>query len=67
MSPSSSIDFNYTTFNPLEQHDTITDLPLEKRGLGGYGILIIKKIMDSVLYEYVNENNRLTIIKNIRQ
>jgi len=52
-------------FNPLELPETDTKVSLDKRGLGGYGVLIVKKMMDSVLYEYVNGKNRLTIIKNI--
>lgn len=52
-------------FNPLTAPETDINLPLEERGIGGYGILMVKKFMDSVHYEYKNGKNCLTIIKNI--
>lgn len=54
-------------FNPLELPETDINLPLEERGLGGYGVLIVKKLMDSVLYENINGKNHLTIIKHIHK
>jgi len=52
-------------FNPLVVPETDINLPLEERGIGGYGILMVKKFMDSVNYEYKNGKNCLTIIKQI--
>jgi anti-sigma regulatory factor (Ser/Thr protein kinase) len=63
------INLNFTDygkpFNPLKINETDISLPLEKRGEGGYGILIVKKIMDSVHYEYRDGKNVLTVTKHI--
>jgi anti-sigma regulatory factor (Ser/Thr protein kinase) len=65
----SRIKLNFTDygkpFNLLKINETDISLPLEKRGEGGYGILIVKKIMDSVHYEYRNGKNVLTVTKHI--
>ena len=50
-------------YNPLEKKDPDTKLPLEKRTIGGLGILIVKKSMDDVKYEYKDNKNILTLIK----
>lgn len=52
-------------FNPLAAPETDINLPIDERGIGGYGILMVKKFMDSVQYEYKNGKNCLTIIKQI--
>jgi anti-sigma regulatory factor (Ser/Thr protein kinase) len=52
-------------FNPLEKTDPDISASLEDRPVGGLGIFISKKWMDSIHYERVNGENRLTIRKNI--
>ncbi len=52
-------------FNPLEKPDPDITLPAEEREVGGLGIFIIKKTMDSVAYARENGENRLTMIKNL--
>ena len=52
-------------YNPLQNQDPDTSLPVEERDIGGLGILLVKKSMDSVLYEYDNGKNILTIIKTV--
>ena len=42
-----------------------TTLPLEERGIGGLGIFLTVKKMDSVVYDYVNGENVLTVKKTI--
>ncbi len=54
-----------TPYNPLEKKNPDTTLASEDREIGGLGIYIVKKSMDKVLYEFKNDKNRLTIIKNI--
>ncbi len=51
-------------FNALEAPHPDISLPLEERGIGGYGILIVKTIMDSIGYKYSGGKNHLTITKN---
>lgn len=52
-------------FNPLEKEDADTTLSAEERDIGGLGILMVKKSMDQVEYEYKNGKNILTIHKKL--
>ena len=52
-------------FNPLDKPDPDITLPAEEREIGGLGILITKKTMDSVTYAYENGENVMTMIKKI--
>ena len=51
-------------YNPLEHEDPDISLPLEERGIGGLGILMVKKTMDEVSYEYKKDQNIFKICKN---
>ena len=53
-------------YNPLEKPDADTTLNSEDRAIGGLGILLIKKTMDHVQYEYKDGMNILTIQKNLK-
>ena len=52
-------------FNPLERPDPNPNAPLEERGIGGWGIYLTKKYMDSVEYTYAHGKNTLTLTKII--
>ena len=52
-------------FNPLKQKAPDTSLPLNKRELGGMGILLIVGKMDTVAYEYADGENVLTVSKTL--
>lgn len=52
-------------FNPLDKEDPDITLSAEERPIGGLGIFLCKKLMDSVEYEFVNGCNKLTIRKRI--
>ena len=52
-------------YNPLARSDPDTSLPVEARPIGGLGVYIVKKSMDSVVYEYKDGKNVLTIKKKI--
>ena len=52
-------------FDPLNKQDPDITLPAEEREIGGLGIFITKKTMDSVEYVYENGKNILTMIKKI--
>ncbi|MBQ7545242.1 MAG: SpoIIE family protein phosphatase [Synergistaceae bacterium] len=54
-----------TPYNPLEKPDPDITLSAEERSIGGLGIYIVKKSMDSVSYEHKDGKNVLTIRKNI--
>jgi len=52
-------------FNPLEHKDPDLNLSLEDRQIGGLGILMVKKIMETVTYTHQNNKNTLTITQNL--
>ena len=52
-------------FDPLQKPDPDITLAAEEREIGGLGIFIAKKTMDSISYAYENGENILTMIKNI--
>ena len=52
-------------FDPLKKPDPDITLSAEDRDIGGLGIFIAKKTMDSLTYAYENGENRLTMTKTI--
>ena len=52
-------------FDPLQKPDPDITLSAEDREIGGLGIFITKKTMDSVSYAYENGENILTMTKKI--
>lgn len=52
-------------YNPLERPNPDVTLPADKRQIGGLGVYIVKKSMDSVSYRYENGENILTIRKKL--
>lgn len=57
---------NGKPFDPLKSSDPDTSLSAEDRKIGGLGIFLVKKTMDSVNYEFKNGQNILTIKKNVK-
>jgi len=53
-------------FNPLEREDPDIHASVEERAIGGLGIFMTKKIMDSVTYRREDGMNILTMIEAIR-
>ena len=54
-------------FNPLKKIDPDFPENVESAKIGGLGIMIIRKLMDGVLYERRDGKNRLTMRKNIQE
>ena len=52
-------------FDPLSLKKPNITLSAEERPIGGLGIFLISKIMDKVSYSRQNNQNILTLIKNI--
>jgi len=52
-------------FDPLAKKDPDITLSADERQIGGLGIFITKKTMDSLSYRYENGENILTMQKNI--
>ena len=52
-------------YNPLEKEDPDITLSAEEREIGGLGVFLTKKNMDSVSYSYENSQNIFTMKKKI--
>ena len=52
-------------FDPLKKPDPDITLSAEEREIGGLGIFIAKKTMDTLSYAYENNQNILIMIKKI--
>ncbi|MFI3175337.1 MAG: ATP-binding protein [Bacillota bacterium] len=50
-------------FDPLAKPDADITLSSEERGIGGMGILMVKKMTDSLSYRFENGNNILHLKK----
>lgn len=50
-------------FNPLSKEDPNITASSEEREIGGLGIYMVKRIMDEVTYDYIDNQNVLTLIK----
>lgn len=55
------IEFNPTSTKPPELADNIDDAEI-----GGLGIHLVKNLVDEMHYEYKDNENHLTIIKNVK-
>ena len=52
-------------FDPLAKADPDVTLTVEEREIGGLGIFLVKKTMDSLTYRYEDGKNVLTLRKRI--
>ena len=53
-------------FNPLDKEEPDFTLPLEQRKIGGLGIFLVTKYMDTVTYDHSGGENILTIMKKVK-
>ncbi|MDD3886546.1 MAG: ATP-binding protein [Victivallaceae bacterium] len=58
---------NGVPYNPLEAADPDITVSAEQREIGGLGIFMVKKSMDSIDYAYHDGKNILTIRKNLHR
>ncbi len=54
-------------YNPLKREDPDVTLSAEDRKIGGLGIFLVKKTVDSIDYQYENGKNVLTITYSWKQ
>jgi anti-sigma regulatory factor (Ser/Thr protein kinase) len=52
-------------YNPLEKSDPDINTPAKDRPIGGLGVFLVKKIMDTVEYRYEGSSNLLNLKKTI--
>ena len=53
---------NGVPYNPLKASEPDTTLSAEEREIGGLGIFMVKKMTESMEYEYVDDKNVLTLV-----
>ena len=56
---------NGIPYKPLDTEDPDITSSSEERKIGGLGIYLVKKNMDEMKYEYVNQQNRLWMEKRL--
>ncbi len=54
-----------TPYNPLAKEDPDPEADLSQRGIGGWGIFLVKKNVDDISYVYKDGKNILTLRKNM--
>ena len=55
-----------TPYNPLSHEDPDTDMPAEKRPIGGLGIMLVKKMASAVSYHRTNNRNFFVVERECR-
>ena len=51
-------------FNPFDQRMPDTSLTVEKRSIGGLGVLLVKELMNEVSYQRVQGSNIVKLVLN---
>ena len=54
-----------TPFNPLERESPDTTLPLEKRPVGGLGVMLVRHLVDEIAWDGEGGRNRVRICKRL--
>lgn len=54
-------------FDPTATEEVDTTLPIEERPVGGLGIYLVRKLMDTINYERLDGKNILTLGKKLKQ
>ncbi|MBT8080522.1 MAG: ATP-binding protein [Gammaproteobacteria bacterium] len=59
----SMTDFDVDEFDVTVDREVDTESPLEERPIGGLGLHLIKKMVDSIEYEHRNKQSTITFTK----
>jgi len=54
-----------TPFDPVKKTDPNIKIPPKERKIGGLGIYMVKRLMDTMQYQYKNGKNTLLITKKL--
>ncbi len=52
-------------FNPLERENPDTTIPLEKRPVGGLGVMLVRHLVDEITYDGEGGRNRVLLGKRL--
>ena len=58
-------DFDVEPFDITQAPEVDVDQPLSERTPGGLGIHFVRKMTDSISYEYENRNSKITLTKRV--
>ena len=59
------VDYEAEPFDITKRDEVDTSESMEQRRIGGLGIHIVKKMVDSITYDYSNGQSKITLIKNL--
>jgi len=59
-------DFDVDRFDVTEDREVDVDSPLEDRKIGGLGLHLIPKMVDSIDYDYAERQSKITFTKQLR-
>ena len=54
-----------TPFDPTQKEEADTTLSVDERPIGGLGIFLVRQLMDTIHYRYVDGKNVLTLKKQL--
>ena len=54
-----------TPFDPTQKKEADTTLSVDERPIGGLGIFLVRQLMDTIHYQYVDGKNVLTLKKQL--
>jgi serine/threonine-protein kinase RsbW len=60
-------DFDVEPYDITQTPPVDTTLSLAERRVGGLGIHLVKTMVDSVTYEYVDRESRITVVKSLEK
>ncbi len=60
-------DYDVDPFDVTKAGDVDTGAPLERRKIGGLGIHIAKKLVDSLSYSYSGRTSKITLVKHLEK
>ena len=58
-------DFDVERFDPTKVPEVDVDAPLEERSVGGLGLYLVLKMVDSIHYEYRERKSKITFRKRV--
>ena len=59
------IEDDGVAFNPLEKKEPVIPADLSEIKIGGFGIHIVKRLMDDILYKREHGKNKVVLVKNL--
>jgi len=58
-------DFDVESFDPTQAPEVAIHSPIEERTPGGLGLHLIRKLFDTMEYEYIDRRSRIILKKNL--